>query len=155
MPSAPASSAMTPTRRPSAPRPRFADASGGSGRQARRVQRVVARDRVQEQGRVGHVGGKRADLVERARERDQAVARNHTVGRFGPYDPAKGGRLADGAAGVAPEGERCKTCGYRRGAPPGGPARDPVQVDEGCGSGQKRNVLLKSPLRTRPYSSCR
>jgi hypothetical protein len=70
---------------------------------ARRVARVVAGDGLQQERRVPHVAGHRADDVERGSEGDQAIARDPPVGWFEPDDATERRRLAYGAAGVRPE----------------------------------------------------
>src|SRR5579864_9783060 len=62
-----------------------------------------------------HVAGERTDLIERRRERDQAVAGDPSVRRLERDDPAKGPRLPDTPAGIAAEGERRLAGGDRRG----------------------------------------
>ena len=66
----------------------------------RRVARVLADHRAEQQRRVGHVARERAGLVERRGERDHPVARDGAVGRLEADDPAQRGGLADRAAGV-------------------------------------------------------
>jgi hypothetical protein len=66
---------------------------------------VPADDLVQ-QGGVEHRAGARARLVERGRERHEAVARDPAVGRLGPDGAGDGCRLADRAAGVGADGQR-------------------------------------------------
>ena len=68
--------------------------------------RIGAGDHAQEQGRVGEVVGKRADLIERAGKRDQAVTADAAVRRLEPDDTAKGRRLPDRAAGIGAQGQR-------------------------------------------------
>ena len=82
-----------------APRAQF----GAGSRVRGGVVRVVAGDHAEQERRVGAGAGDRADLVERARERDQPVARDAPVGRLQPDDTAQCRRLADRAAGVGAE----------------------------------------------------
>ena len=62
-------------------------------------------DVVEERG-VLHRGGERPDLVERAGEGDQPVARDAAVGGLHPDHAAERGGLADRATGVGAEAER-------------------------------------------------
>src|ERR1700722_6283086 len=68
------------------------------------VARVVASDGFQQQGRVGEIVSQGADLIERAGEGNQAVARYTAVGRLEPNDAAQAGRLSNGTARVSAEG---------------------------------------------------
>ena len=70
-------------------------------------------DHVEEQRGVGDGGGERADLIQRARERDEAVARHESVGGLHADDPAERGGLADRPAGIGAETERCVLGGNR------------------------------------------
>ena len=72
----------------------------------RRVARVAPGDDAVEQRAVAHGLRRRPDLVERRRERDDAVARDGAVGRAQADDPAERGRLLDRAAGVGAERPR-------------------------------------------------
>ena len=118
MPSTSVSSSTIPTRRPSTPavddREERCDRAGDRGG----VERVVAGDDVEQQRGVGDGGGERADLVERARERDQPVARDQAVRGLHADDAAQRGGLADRPAGVGAQGER---------RVPGGAPRPPTR----------------------------
>ena len=144
MPSAPASSATTPTRRPSTPAPRLAGArrAGGSARQVESSGSWPG-DHVEEQRGVGHRGGEGADLVERAGEGDQAVARHHAVGGLDAHHPAQGGGLADGPSGVGTQGQRRETGGDRGGA---APPEEPPGTRSGAGvAGGAESRVLRGP----------
>ena len=67
--------------------------------------------------------GEGADLVERGGEGDQAVPGNEAVGRLHADDARQGRRLADRAAGVAPEGTEGGTLPQR--PPPSRPDEPP------------------------------
>ena len=67
--------------------------------------------------------GERADLVERAGERDQAVAADAAIGRLEADHAAKRRRLADRAAGVGAERQRDQSGRDRRGRATRGAAR--------------------------------
>src|SRR5690606_17805227 len=73
---------------------------GGGPRDGRAVLRVVPGDRGERERRVLDRARERADLVERAREREQPVAADEPVRRLEPDDAAERGGLADGAARV-------------------------------------------------------
>ena len=79
-----------------------------------RVHGVVSDEVGQQERRVAHRAGERADLVQRRGERDEAVARHRAVGGLHAHDAAERGRLADGAAGVAAQSER-RLVGRHRG----------------------------------------
>ena len=79
-----------------------------------RVAIVATGDRVEQRRRVAGVAGERPDLVERAGERDDAVAADPAVGRLHPDDPAQRRRLADRAAGVGADRERRVEGRHRR-----------------------------------------
>ena len=122
---------------------------------AGRVAGVGAGDHAQRERAVAHGARERADLVERARERHGAVARDRAVGRLHADDAAQRGGLADRAAGVGAERERRH--GRRPRQRPSrrwsrrARARDPT----GCASGRRPSSRSTSPSRTRPCSSCR
>ena len=103
MPSASVSSSTIPMRSPSTPRSTHGQQRLAPGRGSTWSPRVVAGDHVEEQRGVGHDVGERPDLVERAGERDQAVARHQAVRRLHPHDAAQRGGLPDRAAGVGAE----------------------------------------------------
>ena len=101
--------------------PRHADANAaqvarGLGQRARewrrrhagggRVERVVSRDHVHGERRVGHRRREGANLIQRGRERDQAVARHTPVRRLEPDDAAEPGGLPDRSAGIGAERQR-------------------------------------------------
>ena len=65
--------------------------------------------------------GERADLVERAGERDQAVAADPAVGRLQPDDAADGGRLADRAAGIGAQRQGARPAATAAAEPPDEP----------------------------------
>src|SRR5690348_12197687 len=79
-----------------------------------RIQLIPARDGVQHGSRVFHVARKRSDVIERAGERHQAVARYASIGWRNSYYAAEAGRLANGAAGIRAEahnrGALCYGC---------------------------------------------
>ena len=97
-------------------------------RQARRILLVVTGDQVENRGGIPHGAGKRANLVQRGRERHEAVPGDASVGRFEADHAAERRGLADGAAGIGTErGDRFKR-GDRRGRPARGAARHAVEV---------------------------
>ena len=98
----------------------------------------------------------RADLVERRRERDQAVARHAAVGRLQADDAAERRRLADRAAGVGAERER-RDAGRDRRRRAAATSRPGTRVgSHGLRVGAvARSSRWTSPSRTRPCSSCR
>ena len=73
---------------------------------AGRIARIVAGEHFQQQGAVFGRVPQRADLIERAGERDQAIAADAAVGRLQAGDAAERRRLADRAAGVGADRER-------------------------------------------------
>jgi hypothetical protein len=76
-------------------RHRNRDPGAHRGVQARRVERVVARDRRQHRGRVAHAARERANTIERRRVREQAVARDAAVRRLNADAAVEVRRLAD------------------------------------------------------------
>ena len=64
------------------------------------VARVVARDRLHDQRRIGRGSGHRADLIETRCEGHEATSADPAVGGLQAGDPAESGRLADRAAGI-------------------------------------------------------
>ena len=88
---------------------------------------MAADDLVQKRG-VQHVVRARAHLVERRRTGDHAVARHATVGRLHTDGAGQGCRLADGAAGVGADAQRCLTGRERRRGAAAGAARDALEV---------------------------
>ena len=97
-------------------------------RRAGRIFRIVTRDDAQDQRRIRDRPTERADLIERAGERDQTVARHAAVTRLEPDDAAQRRRLANGAACVGAQG-----CGRhpgrdRRRRAAAGAARNAPQV---------------------------
>ena len=123
---------------------------------ARRVGRIGAGDhRRAPAPRRRTVRVERADLIERRRERDQAVARHAAVGRLQADDAAERRRLADRAAGVGAERERRHAA--RRPRPPirrsSRPACDRAPTD--CAPARTPSSRSTSPSRTRRSWSCR
>ena len=94
----------------------------------RGVHRVVAGDDLVEQGGVEHRAGARAGLVERGRQRDEAVARDAAVGRLGADRAGDGRGLADRATGVGADRQRGLERRDDRRRAAAGPAGDPVEV---------------------------
>ena len=70
------------------------------------MQRVVAGDGVEQHRRIFDRAAERADLVERGRKRDQAVAGYRAIGRLEADHAAERRGLADRAAGVRAERKR-------------------------------------------------
>ena len=137
---------------------------GGAGRlddrrdrcvDRRRVHRVVAaHDGVQQRG-VEDRAAAGAGLVERARERHEAVARDAAVGRLRADRRGDGRGLADRAARCrsrsrAAPGTRRAPSSSRRPSRRGS-GRGPT----GCATGRRPSARSRSPSRTRPCSSCR
>ncbi len=73
---------------------------------ARRVGRVVAGDRLEQDGVVLDRAGDRPDMVEREGERKDAVAAHRPIGRLHPDHAATGGGIAHRSAGVGAERRR-------------------------------------------------
>ena len=120
--------------------------SSGPCGDRRGVHRVVTRDRLEQQRRVGDGVGERPDLVEARREGDQAEPADRAVGRLDADDAAQRGRLADRAAGVRAERERREVGGDRRrrtAARPAGHPRGVVRVARRA----ERRVLGARPHR--------
>ena len=67
---------------------------------AGRIERIVARHRLQQQGAILHRPGHRAGMVQRLRQRQHAAAAGQSVGRLDPGEPHKRRRAADRAAGI-------------------------------------------------------
>ena len=78
----------------------------------RGVARVLAGDGFEQHRGAAHGGGQRADLIERRRERDHAVAADPPVGGLHADDAAVARGQADRAAGVG--AEACRAPGARR-----------------------------------------
>ena len=76
--------------------------------------------------------GDRADLIERRRERDQAVARHAPVGRLQADDAAQRRGLPDRSAGVRAERERHQACGDRRRGSAARAAGNPLEIPRDC-----------------------
>ena len=113
------------------------------------VHPVVPGDHVEQQRRVAHRGGERPDLVERARERHQPVARHEAVGGLHADDAAQRGRLADRAAGV---GARARAARTRPRPPrPSHRSNRPGRVTgrAGCGWPRTPSSRWTTPSRTR------
>ena len=72
-----------------------------------RVERVVTRDDRVEQCGVEHRAGARPGLVERGRQRDEAIAGDGAVRRLHSDGARDGCGLADRTAGVRADGKRC------------------------------------------------
>ena len=123
--------------------------------EAGRIAGVRARDHAQRERAVAHRAGERADLVERARERHRAVARDGAVGRLHADDAAQRGGLADRAAGVGAERERRHRGGHGSRRAAARAARARARDPRGCASGRRRSSRSTSPSRTRPCWSCR
>ena len=98
----------------------------------------MAGDDVEQQRGVGDRRRERPDLVERRRERDEAVARHAPVGGLHADDAAQRRRLADRAAGVGAERERCEAGGHRGGAAPARAAGDATRVVRVAGGAERR-----------------
>ena len=98
----------------------FVDAGG--------VLRVVAGHYAEHQGGVGDVVGKRAGLVQRTGEGDQAVSADPAIGGLEADDPAERGGLADRAAGVGPEGDGREVGGDGGGRTARRAAGNPLEV---------------------------
>ena len=88
---------------------------------------MPADDVVQQCG-VEDGAGDRADLVQRGRQGDRAVAAHPAVGRLDPDGARDGTGLADRATGVGAERERRFEGGDRGGGTATGPAGDPAEV---------------------------
>src|SRR3990172_7013387 len=67
------------------------------------VERVVAADRVEDNGGIADGAREGADLVERACESDETETADAAVGGLDADDAAEGGGLADAAAGIGAE----------------------------------------------------
>ena len=104
------------------------DERGHRGVDRRGVHRVVPGDHLVEQGGVEHGAGARAGLVERARQRHEAVARHPAVGRLGADRAGDGRGLADRAAGVGADRQRRLERRDDRRRPAARPAGDPLEV---------------------------
>ena len=74
------------------------------------------------------VRGEGPDLVERAGEGHEPVARHRPVGRLHPHDPAQRGGLADRAARVGPERQGGEPGRHRRGRAPRRATGDAARV---------------------------
>jgi len=95
------------------PDPYALDVSLAHGPQAGRrpverggVARIVTRDHLEDQRRVRDGGGYRSDLVERAGESHEAIARHHAVSRLHADDATERGGLTDGSTRIGPERNR-------------------------------------------------
>ena len=93
-----------------------------------RVAVIPAGDHLQRQRRVAHRQRERADLVERAAEGDQAMARDGAVCGLHPDHPAERRRLPDRAAGVGAQRERGQPGGHGRRRAAARPARHHARV---------------------------
>ena len=129
-------------------RPAVHRGQGRLGRrgQRRAVERVVPGQDVEEERGVLHRRRERADLVERAGEGHQPVARDAPVGGLHPDHAAQRGGLADGPARVGAEAER----GEAR-PPPPRPShrcchRGPCPVWRGLRVGPKAEFSVELPM---------
>ncbi len=135
----PTNSLITPKRSPSSPlrsgtpagslRPMLVESSGSH-----------AGDEIEERGRVTHVAGERADLVQRAGEGHQSVAADRSVGGLESHHAAERGRLPDGTPGVGAQSPGRLAGGDAGGGAATGAARDPVEVP-GVSRGLEGGVL--------------
>ena len=116
-----------------------------------RVPRIVAGDRPEQQGHRGR-RGRRADLVERGREGDDAVPRHPAVRGAQTHRPGQRRGLSDRAPGVGADGERDLERGHGSRGPPdiAGPATGPT----GWPPVPTRSAPWTTPSRTRPCWSC-
>ena len=109
-----------------------------------RVHGVVPGDGVEDVGAVGHVPGDRADLVERACERDEAVPGHQPIGRLEPDYSAERRGLPDAAAGVRAERVVALPCRNRRSRAAAAAAWHAVEVPR-VASRKERRVLGGRP----------
>ena len=110
------------------------------------VARVVARDRLHDQRRIGRGSGHRADLIEARCEGHEATSADPAVGGLQAGDPAESGRLSDRATGIRADrdgghvgchaGRRAAARAARR------PREVPRIVD-----GTERRVFVRAPHR--------
>ena len=92
------------------------------------VAAVVPGDHLVQQRGVQHGPRARAALVQRRRAGHQPVARHRAVGGLDADGRGQRGRLADGTAGVGPDGQRRLERGQRRRAAAAGTTRHAVEV---------------------------
>jgi hypothetical protein len=146
-------SSMTPTRnrrrRLRAPRE-----ARGRGVDRGRVAGIVAGEHLEQQRGISDRGGERTDLVERAREGDQAVARDEAVGRLHPTTPqsAAGWRIEPPVS--EPSASGTKPAATAAAEPPEEPPGT-RSCPRGCASARRRSSPSRSPSRTRRGWSCR
>ena len=88
----------------------------------------------------------RADLIERRRERDQAVARDAAVGRLHADDAAERGGLADRAAGVGAQRQRREPAATAAAEPPLRSAGHARACPTGCGSAPNAEFSVDEPM---------
>ena len=97
-------------------------------RQTGRVPRIVACDRLKDQGDVFDALGKDAGGIEAAGIGDQSPPAHAAVGRLQSAYAAEGCRLADRASGVGPEARRDHTSGDGCGRPAAGASASALQI---------------------------
>ena len=71
------------------------------------IQRIVAGNGLQHEGRILHRVGERSDLVKRGGKSNQTIARDASVARLQTDTAAKGRGLADRTAGIRAERGQC------------------------------------------------
>ena len=83
-------------------------------RDGRGVARIMACDRIEDNGCIGDVFDERSDLIKGGCESQKAVTGNKAIGRFQTDDAVEGRRLTDRSARVRAEGPdgfiRCNSC---------------------------------------------
>ena len=105
------------------------------------VDRTLAVEQGEGEGRVERRPGHRARAVHRRRERHHPVQREPAVRRLQPHHAAERGRHPDRAAGVGAEGERHDACGDRRARSPAGTARDARGIPGVAGRTARRDLI--------------
>ena len=120
-----------------------------------RVVPVVACDDLHQGRNIADGLSHGADLFERVRVRDQAVARDPAVTWFQADDTAERCRAADRATCIGAERHLHHAARDRRRAPAAGTPRDAPGVAGIEGGTCTPSSRLLSPSRTRPYWSCR
>ena len=98
----------------------------------------MAGNGLEQQGRVPHLLGEGADLVQGRGVGHQAVARDPAVGGLESHHPAMAGGLPDGAAGIGAQRADAQVRGHRRGGAAGGAAGDIVPVPGVTGGAEGR-----------------
>ena len=91
---------------------------------------------------VGNGRGEWPEVIERARQRDDALGRNLTDGRLQSNDAAGGGGDADGSARVAAERRQRHAGGDRNRRSAARPSRRPRRIDR-IANGTERGVLAR------------